>query len=39
MLSVHDLRVYFQVNGTLSKAVDGVSYDIAKGETVCLVGE
>ena len=39
MLSVNDLRVYFQVNGTLSKAVDGISYDIAKGETVCLVGE
>jgi len=39
LLSVQDLKVYFQVNGTLSRAVDGVSYDIGKGETVCLVGE
>ena len=39
LLSVQDLKVYFQVDGTLSRAVDGVSYDIGKGETVCLVGE
>lgn len=39
LLSVQDLKVYFQLNGTLSRAVDGVSYEIAKGETVCLVGE
>ena len=39
LLSVQDLKVYFQVDGTLSRAVDGVSYEIAKGETVCIVGE
>ena len=39
LLSVQDLKVYFQVNGLLARAVDGVSYDISKGETVCLVGE
>ena len=39
LLSVQDLKVYFQVDGTLSRAVDGVSYEIGKGETVCLVGE
>ena len=39
LLSVQDLKVYFQVNGLLARAVDGVSYDIGKGETVCLVGE
>ncbi|UCG65603.1 MAG: ABC transporter ATP-binding protein [Deltaproteobacteria bacterium] len=39
LLSVQDLKVYFQVDGTLSRAVDGVSYEISKGETVCLVGE
>jgi oligopeptide/dipeptide ABC transporter ATP-binding protein len=39
LLSVQDLKVYFQVNGRLARAVDGVSYDIRKGETVCLVGE
>jgi peptide/nickel transport system ATP-binding protein len=39
LLSVRDLAVYFQLNGTISRAVDGVSFDIKKGETVCLVGE
>jgi oligopeptide/dipeptide ABC transporter ATP-binding protein len=39
LLSVQDLKVYFQVDGLLARAVDGVSYDIGKGETVCLVGE
>jgi oligopeptide/dipeptide ABC transporter ATP-binding protein len=39
LLSVQDLKVYFQVNGLLARAVDGVNYDISKGETVCLVGE
>ncbi len=40
LLSVQDLKVYFHgENGTVSKAVDGVSYDVRKGETVCLVGE
>ena len=39
LLSVQDLKVYFQVDGQLARAVDGVSYDISKGETVCLVGE
>jgi oligopeptide/dipeptide ABC transporter ATP-binding protein len=39
LLSVQDLKVYFQVDGRVARAVDGVSYDIRKGETVCLVGE
>ncbi|MBN1226816.1 MAG: ABC transporter ATP-binding protein, partial [Deltaproteobacteria bacterium] len=39
MLSVKDLKVYFQLDGGFSRAVDGVSFEIQDGETVCLVGE
>ncbi len=38
-LSVQDLKVYFRGDETLARAVDGVSYEVHKGETVCLVGE
>jgi oligopeptide/dipeptide ABC transporter ATP-binding protein len=39
ILSVQDLKVYFRGDDALSRAVDGVSYDVHRGETVCLVGE
>jgi len=39
LLSVQDLKVYFHLNQRLAQAVDGVSYEVRKGETVCLVGE
>ncbi len=39
MLSVKDLKVYFQLDGGFSRAVDGVNFEIQDGETVCLVGE
>jgi oligopeptide/dipeptide ABC transporter ATP-binding protein len=39
LLSVQDLKVYFRGDETVARALDGVSYDIHKGETVCLVGE
>jgi peptide/nickel transport system ATP-binding protein len=40
LLAVQDLKVYFYGDeGVISKAVDGVSYTVRKGETVCLVGE
>jgi oligopeptide/dipeptide ABC transporter ATP-binding protein len=39
LLSVQDLKVYFRGDETVARALDGVSYDIRRGETVCLVGE
>src|SRR6478672_11183697 len=45
LLSLDDLRVYYKIGGGLFKeikhvkAVDGVSLDIKKGETLGLVGE
>ena len=46
LLEVHDLKKHFPVRGGLFGttsgyvyAVDGVSFDIAKGETLSLVGE
>ena len=39
LLSVQDLQVYFMGDGNVARALDGVSYDVREGETVCVVGE
>jgi oligopeptide/dipeptide ABC transporter ATP-binding protein len=39
LLSVKDLKVYFRSDDELARAVDGVSLDVGREETVCLVGE
>ncbi len=39
LLEIEDLRTqFFTTQGTV-KAVDGISYDVAEGETVAIVGE
>ena len=39
MLSVRNLKVYFDMDDRVVRAVDGISFEIQKGENVCLVGE
>jgi oligopeptide/dipeptide ABC transporter ATP-binding protein len=39
LLEVRNLRTHFHTSAGVIRAVDGVSWDVRKGETVALVGE
>jgi peptide/nickel transport system ATP-binding protein len=39
LLAVSDLRTHFFTRGGVVRAVDGISFSLAKGETLAIVGE
>ena len=39
VLRVEDLRTYFHMNTGVVKAIDGISFDLHRGETLGIVGE
>jgi oligopeptide/dipeptide ABC transporter ATP-binding protein len=39
LLYVEHLKVYFQGDGALARAVDGINFEVREKETVCIVGE
>lgn len=39
ILKVEDLKIHFHTQDGLAKAVDGISYEVKKGQTLGIVGE
>ena len=39
ILEVHGLKTYFYTEDGVVKAVDGVDFDVQRGEIVAIVGE
>ena len=39
LLKVEDLRTYFEFDGRVVRSVDGISFTVPAGRTVCIVGE
>ena len=39
VVEVKDLKVQFQLKDKIVKAVDGITFNINKGETIAIVGE
>lgn len=39
IISVNNLKTYFYTNERCNRALNGVSFDIRKGSTLCVVGE
>ena len=39
ILSIKDLKIYFNTDEGVVRAVDGVSFDVLPGQTVGIIGE
>ncbi len=39
IVSIRDLRIHFYTNQRCNRVINGVSFDIRKGRTLCVVGE